>query len=514
MKKGILTGILAITLFLNGCKAGTTKDSSTQGASSGQPETELSSESSIENFDKNEEFVGITSCNIGDAVFFGSYEQDNNTENGEETIEWIVLDAKGENVLLLSKYGLDAQAYNSSDEAVTWESSSLRQWLNDTFYNAAFSEAQKEVIIPVINVNLDNERWGTSGGNDTKDTVFLLSIEEAETYFSDRNETFWTQATPYAVEQGAFVADNGDSPWWLRSPGDHNDGGFCAAYVDYRPSGVSLSGYAAQNNSRTVRPSLWVKTQSDGSADNSLPEQSQNSVKKVEDCQLRLIDCHQFEDEGAQFTYLAFVLRGPADIGFHLESDISDVSDVWLASNHRKDGWRVVTCDELPGKITPENLSLNVTDYSTAEEKSVLLSDWGDPMSQEELQSVGIYEIEGHLALVGDGSLSENPDQYGFLVGLGLVGPEYGKPNTSFPTLENVERVFRFYAADGTPLAQSLGQEIDECYMTGGTLKVWFGLPEGADSNTAMNKLLEKDPYMEYTNADGATFQFPLQLNR
>ena len=100
------------------------------------------------------------------------------------------------------KYGLDAQAYNSSDEAVTWENSGLRQWLNDTFYKSAFSEAQREVIIPVINVNPDNERWGTSGGNDTNDTVFLLSIEEAESYFSDRNETLWTQATPYAVAQG------------------------------------------------------------------------------------------------------------------------------------------------------------------------------------------------------------------------------------------------------------------------------------------------------------------------
>ena len=261
-KRGILAGFLAMALFLNGCNAGTAKESSTQSTVSGHPETEISSEALEEGTDENEEFAGIPSCKIGDTVSFGSYEQDNNTENGAEAIEWIVLEAEGENVLLLSKYGLDAQAYNSSDEAVTWENSGLRQWLNDTFYKSAFSEAQREVIIPVINVNPDNERWGTSGGNDTNDTVFLLSIEEVESYFSDRNETLWTQATPYAVAQGAFVADNGDSPWWLHSPGDHNDGGFCAAYVDYRPSGVSLSGYAAQRNSRTVRPSLWVKTQS------------------------------------------------------------------------------------------------------------------------------------------------------------------------------------------------------------------------------------------------------------
>lgn len=74
--------------------------------------------------------------------------------------------------------------------------------------------------------------------------------------------------------------------------------------------------------------------------------------------------------------------------------------------------------------------------------------------------------------------------------------------------------MFQFYAADGTPLAQSLGQEIDECFMTGSTLKVWFGLPEGIDADTALDKLVEKDPYMEYTNADGETFQFPLSLSK
>ena len=50
--------------------------------------------------------------------------------------------------------------------------------------------------------------------------------------------------------------------------------------------------------------------------------------------------------------------------------------------------------------------------------------------------------------------------------------------------------------------------------MTGSTLKVWFGLPEGIDADTALDKLVEKDPYMEYTNADGETFQFPLSLSK
>ena len=316
---GLAAGGLALLLLFNGCNAGTAQESGSQntsfrsqeesgsqntdfspqeesstqntgvrpqeesstsssglnsqetgrvsGSGSGLPETEADASVPAGTAENGGEFTGIAPCNVGDTISFGSYEQDNNKENGAEEIEWIVLDADGENVLLLSKYGLDARAYNSSDAAVTWENSELRQWLNDTFYQTAFSKAQQEVIIPVTNVNPDNERWGTSGGNDTQDAVFLLSIDEAENYFSDRNETLWIQATPYAVEQGAYVADNGDSPWWLRSPGDHNEGGFCAAYVDYRPSGVSLSGYAVQYNSRAVRPALWVKTQADSASD-------------------------------------------------------------------------------------------------------------------------------------------------------------------------------------------------------------------------------------------------------
>ncbi len=241
-------------------------------------------------------------------------------------------------------------------------------------------------------------------------------------------------------------------------------------------------------------------------------EISGENVSSLEDCQLRLIDCHQFENDGEQFTYLAFALLGPADAGFHLEGNTSEISDAWLTINHMDSGWRVVTCTELPGGVTTEDVSLSVTDHSTSDEQTVLLNDWGEPMSREELQTVGLYEVEGHLVIVGEGSTSKSSDQYGFMVGLGLVGPEYGNPETAFPTLEDPAQVFQFYAADGTPLAQSLGQEIDECFMTGSTLKVWFGLPEGTDADTALEELVEKDPYMEYTNADSETFQFPLNL--
>ena len=75
----------------------------------------------------------------GDHVFFGHYEQDNDLNNGPEPIEWRVLEVKGNEMLLLSEYILDAQPFNEEKAGNLWESSSLRTWLNRDFIDNAFS---------------------------------------------------------------------------------------------------------------------------------------------------------------------------------------------------------------------------------------------------------------------------------------------------------------------------------------------------------------------------------------
>ena len=63
----------------------------------------------------------------GQQVVFGRYEQDNRTDNGTEPIEWVVLTIRDDAALLISRYGLDVQSFDSygSDQ---WTSSSLRSW--------------------------------------------------------------------------------------------------------------------------------------------------------------------------------------------------------------------------------------------------------------------------------------------------------------------------------------------------------------------------------------------------
>ena len=109
---------------------------------------------------------------VGDIVTFGNYEQDNNTANGKEPIEWIILDKREDgSLVLMSKYALDSKQYNTQDTSVTWETCTLRKWLNEDFYNAAFSTQEQAKIVPVTIENEDNPDYGTTGGKATQDSI-------------------------------------------------------------------------------------------------------------------------------------------------------------------------------------------------------------------------------------------------------------------------------------------------------------------------------------------------------
>ena len=195
----------------------------------------------------------LKTAKVGDYVVFGSYEQDNNTSNGKEDIEWLVLAKEGDQVLVISRYALDCIPYNRSSTSVTWETCSLRKWLNGTFLNAAFSESER-AMIPSVTVSADeNPSYSTSPGNSTTDQVFLLSITEVNKYFSS-NSARQCQGTAYCYAQGAQKGDNGNCWWWLRSPGYDSYG---AASVR-RKGSVNDDGYGVDDISIAVRPALWI----------------------------------------------------------------------------------------------------------------------------------------------------------------------------------------------------------------------------------------------------------------
>ena len=208
---------------------------------------------------------------VGNYVSFGTYPQ-TKAGNDATPIEWLVLARDGNKALLISRYGLDAQPYNKDNTSVTWETCTLRTWLNGMFYNKAFSSAEQAAI---LTTNVDNSKsqcysgWNTSGGNNTQDKVFLLSYAEASKYFgvtyNSSNTKSRVAPTAYAIAQGAGknssykTADGIDAGWWwLRSPGAYQSS---AAGVR---TGGSLFFNDVNYDSGSVRPALWVNIEALG----------------------------------------------------------------------------------------------------------------------------------------------------------------------------------------------------------------------------------------------------------
>ena len=187
-----------------------------------------------------------------DSVFFGRYIQRENST--PEPIEWKVLERTNGRILVISKYVLDCRKYNRNYSGVTWETCSLRKWLNDTFINEAFN-ADEQTMIPSVTVSAGmNKIHGTSAGNCTTDRVFLLSITEANKYFTS-DSARQSKGTAYFDAHSKYKTYNGGCWWWLRTPGNnynHSAGINAVGSVDYNGSAINGDG--------GVRPVLWIDT--------------------------------------------------------------------------------------------------------------------------------------------------------------------------------------------------------------------------------------------------------------
>lgn len=187
----------------------------------------------------------------GDTFLFGHYEQDNNLNNGKEPIQWRVLAIKDGKTLLVSERNLDKQPYHVEMTAVTWETCTLRAWLNNDFLMGAFTAEERKAILTTSVKNEDNPYYGIDGGRDTNDRVFLLSIGEAMEYFQS-DADYVTKNTAYADKEG-ITAKHGAGMWWLRSIGAYPD---YAAIVAF--DGSMLRGGADVPSIWAVRPALYV----------------------------------------------------------------------------------------------------------------------------------------------------------------------------------------------------------------------------------------------------------------
>ena len=129
----------------------------------------------------------------GDIIEFGSYEQDNITDNGTEPIEWQVLDVEGDAAFLVSVHSLDGKRFiELYRPIISWADSDIRAWLNSDFIETAFTEEEKASLVPVENETEDH----------STDLVFLLSERELYQYFLTAEKRI-CEPTEYAyVQQG------------------------------------------------------------------------------------------------------------------------------------------------------------------------------------------------------------------------------------------------------------------------------------------------------------------------
>lgn len=211
----------------------------------------------------------------GDHIMYGHYQ-------GED-IEWRVLDKKGDEVLLLSEYGLDAQPFDTSDESrVLWKDSTIRKWLNDDFYNSAFPEDEKKNIVlsssegfeknnASVYVDFKKPYWHLE--RETEDKIFLLSYTEmceyivnalgVENYDLERAyDELLCYSTEYAKQNLNQVFKIDTCGWWLCNPQYDTGDGYSTkvemitAYGQYDVEPKDSKSYA-------VRPAMWVTWQSD-----------------------------------------------------------------------------------------------------------------------------------------------------------------------------------------------------------------------------------------------------------
>lgn len=296
--------LILILILLAGCKTTQvsgieeqktiTKNVEVQKTSSSDIEEQISKAKSVSTYGD------MTTIDEMDTVTFGSYPQSSTSANNLEPIERVVLerDHKNNRALLLSKYILDNVSFNSERKECKWKDSELRQWMNQTFYDKAFNENEKNLIVEDSHISdgfRDDKEVDT-----VTDKVFILSELEARKYFkrydmTEENRKLATRGTNYAknvdnngiklwvrentgentfsiTEDGIFVnriveryKDEalkfewciGNSFYWLRSNGID-----LTSVARVNSNGallMSMSNYSVANCQGGIRPAVWVR---------------------------------------------------------------------------------------------------------------------------------------------------------------------------------------------------------------------------------------------------------------
>ncbi len=194
-------------------------------------------------------------CEEMPSVYLGTFPQG---KDGEEMpLEWDVLLCEQNFVHLVTKHVIKQMKYADELVDTPWKNSKIRHWLNSEFYENAFNDEEKAIIIEKELANPGCPAYKTPGSDNTRDKVFLPSITEVKNYSKYDMDRIATP-TEYAKNNGLFVSvETGGSYWWLR-----NNGGNM-----YNASIVNFNGYVFEygfyivDERYGVRPNIWIRLQ-------------------------------------------------------------------------------------------------------------------------------------------------------------------------------------------------------------------------------------------------------------
>ncbi|MCL2638558.1 MAG: DUF6273 domain-containing protein [Oscillospiraceae bacterium] len=197
--------------------------------------------------------VPAPSIKAQDIIQFGGY-------------NWQVLEVRDGKALIITNELIENRAYHNDWVDVTWENSSMRAYLNGEFFNS-FTAANRAKIADTQVVNSSNPWYETSGGNNTTDKIFLLSIDEVLKYFGDSGqlasrpkENNWFISDEYNADRitrhidDDYNSEDSGNWWWLRSPGENN---INAAFV-FDDGILYIDGYYCYSRFLSVRPAMWI----------------------------------------------------------------------------------------------------------------------------------------------------------------------------------------------------------------------------------------------------------------
>lgn len=205
----------------------------------------------------------MNNITIDSSLSFGSY-------------HWRVLDIRNNEALIITEEIIEQRAYHDAYKEITWADCALRKYLNGEFYDK-FTTTEKSRIIPVLNKNPNNQWYGSIGGVDTQDNVFLLSIEEvvcqyfgdssAKLYNPGKNQRYWFERKDENNSKRiARLEANKEKIWWwwLRSPGRvnvkavyiHGDGN-----IGIQGNNILKGNLSDGRCTGGVRPALWLRLQ-------------------------------------------------------------------------------------------------------------------------------------------------------------------------------------------------------------------------------------------------------------